>query len=299
MTTLTENNLTVKKSETEIKETPILLKTDKVAEFVGNGFLRFDEIIPKDICKVVQKEIDDGDLMGHIYRFGGLPLSKVWTDKKIRKVLDNPIVAGAIQSLVGRDPRFDHYAAHRTQPGQKSGDSLHQDAVFDPRRDNFDIQLSIFFEDTTPEMGGTRFIPGSHFRRVHTQTPQRYHNLRGQVQSVCKAGTVVIWHTNIWHSARDNNSDKQRTMFKIRLNPQEPQIKIWDTSDLLDFQYAGSGLFKTHGWMAGQERIEIINRIKLWRALTANPNFDVDSWLNRINATGQISPDYDHPQQLH
>ncbi len=286
------------KTEAVYKDTPILLNTSQMAKFVGSGYLRFDEIIPKDLCKIVQKEIDDGDLVGHIYRFGGLPLSKIWTDKHMRKVLDLPIIKGAIESLVGKDPRFDHYCGHRTQPGQLATNNFHQDAVFDPRRENFDIQLSIFFEDTTPEMGGTAFVPGSHFRRIHTQTAHRYHNIKGQVQTVCKAGTLVIWHTNIWHSARDNKSDKQRTMFKIRLNPQTPQVKLWDTSDLQEFSHAGSGLLKTEPWMAGQERIEIINRIKLWRALTGNPHFDVDSWMTRINATGEISPDYNDPQQL-
>jgi hypothetical protein len=299
MTTAVKEQQKTQNAESKTNESPVLLTTEQMASFVGSGFLRFDEIIPKDLCKTVQKEIDDGDLMGHIYRFGGMPISKIWTDKHIRKVLDLPILKGAVESLVGKDPRFDHYCAHRTEPGQRGGNSLHQDAVFDSRRDNFDIQLSIFFEDTPLDMGGTCFVPGSHFRRVHTQSPHRYHNVKGAVQTVCKAGTLVIWHTNIWHGARDNNSEKQRTMFKIRLNPQVPQVKLWDTSDLQDFVVAGSGLLKTYPWMGGQERIEIINRIKLWRALTGNPQFDHDSWLNRIEATGQISPDYNDPKQLY
>jgi len=298
MTTAIKEKQLNNEKDAKASDTPVLLTTEQMARFVGSGYLRFDQIIPEDLCKIVQKEIDDGDLAGQIYRFGGLPLSKIWTDKQMRKVLDLPIIKGAIESLVGKDPRFDHYCGHRTQPGHLAANNLHQDAIFDPRRDNFDIQLSIFFEDITPEMGGTCFIPGSHFRRVHTQTPHRYHNIRGQVQSVCKAGTLVIWHTNIWHSARDNKSEKQRTMFKIRLNPQTPQVRLWDTTDLQDFNYAGSGLLKTEPWMGGQERIEIVNRIKLWRALTGNPRFDSSSWMNRIEATGQISPDYNDPQQL-
>ena len=40
-------------------------------------------------------------------------------------------------------------------------------------------------------MGGTRYIPGSHFRMVNEFAIARYHN-RGQKHVVCPAGTVYF-----------------------------------------------------------------------------------------------------------
>jgi ectoine hydroxylase-related dioxygenase (phytanoyl-CoA dioxygenase family) len=191
-----------------------------------------------------------------------------------------PRFAGAIESLVGPDPYFDHYCAHQVSPGEIRHADLHQDAEFDTRFNAFDIQYSIFFHDVTKEMGGTLFVPGTHFRPVRVFGIRRYHHIMGSVPSVAKGGTVIFWHHNLWHSARSNRTDKLRTMFKTRLNPSVPQVQLWDTSDLQDPQIR-SILSRGQPWMAHEQRAEIINRIKLWRALTGDPEYDITGWVTR------------------
>jgi hypothetical protein len=262
-----------------------------MSEFVGQGYIRFDEVIPKDLCDIVNEDIFQGQHSKHTFDMGGISLDKRWKGQHLQEVMNVPVIAGAIESLVGPHPRFDHCHAHRTEPGRRSGFDLHQDAVYDKRFENFDIQLSIFFTDVTHEMGGTRFVPGTHFRRIHTRDACRYHNIRGQKQTVCKAGTVVLWHHNLWHGARNNNSEDLRTMFKVRLNPQVPQLRLWDCRDL-DHPDIEKNLRLKFPWMGGQDRIEEINRILLWRSLTGNPNYDHDSYLTRIESTGRKSHDY-------
>ena len=85
--------------------------------------------------------------------------------------LRHPVIAGAIASLVGPNPRFDHRAAHLVPARSERGPNLHQDAEYDARHERFDIQLSLFLHDVPAEMGGTMFIPGSHFRCVRVFTP--------------------------------------------------------------------------------------------------------------------------------
>ena len=41
-------------------------------------------------------------------------------------------------------------------------------------------------------------------------------------------------------------------------------------------------LSRDHGWYGHDVRLEIANRIRVWRALTGDPRFDVDFWLTRI-----------------
>ena len=55
----------------------------------------------------------------------------------------------------------------------------------------------------------------------------RYQNVRGQQHVVCPAGTVLILHHGIWHGGGVNRSDRLRYMFKIRLCPTEPQVRLY------------------------------------------------------------------------
>jgi hypothetical protein len=41
-------------------------------------------------------------------------------------------------------------------------------------------------------------------------------------------------------------------------------------------------LSRDHLWYGHEVRLEIVNRIRLWRALTGDPRFDIDFWLTRL-----------------
>ena len=71
-------------------------------------------------------------------------------------------------------------------------------------------------------------------------------------------------------------------MFKIRFNPTVPQVRLWDTADLDDPQVSGE-LSRYFPWSEhATSRLEIYNRIKMWRALTGNAAFDIDYWATRV-----------------
>ena len=260
--------------ETNIK-TIQKLKSIEMAEFVSMGMLRFDELIPEELCARAIEEIQKGQHAGPIYRNFGKTLSEVWGDSVMKDIVNLPRFAGAIESLVGPDPYFDHWCAHQVAPHQIRHADLHQDAIFDSRFGAFDIQFSIFFHDVPREMGGTLFVPGTHFRPVQERAIQRYHHVRGSAPSLVKAGTVVFWHHNLWHGARSNSTDEIRTMFKTRLNPRVPQVQLWDTSDLDDPSIPGV-LNASQPWMGADYRPEKVQRLRLWRSLTADPDYDID-----------------------
>ena len=161
---------------------------------------------------------------------------------------------------------------------------------------HFDIQLMYFPHDVPLEMGGTMLLPGSHFRRVNELDVGRYQNFLGQLPMVCKAGTLAVVHHGIWHCGRQNKTDRVRYMFKIRLNPAVRQLRLWNTDDLEqgggpEIIYGGSShgeagvatiLNSQEPWFeAADGRLEIVNRIKLWRFLTGDDNFDAHYWLTR------------------
>ena len=193
-----------------------------------------------------------------------------------------PQVQGLIHSLVGPDPLYDHHAAHLTKAEQTKGPNMHQDSVIDFRDHYFDIQLSLFPADTTDEMGGTFLVPGTQFRNVRTGEISIYHHMRGKIWATCPAGTMYVWNTRVWHGARSNYTDRDRFMYKLRLNPTRPQVCNFDTADLDDPEIGGI-LSTNHGWEGNEHRYELMQRVRLWRFVSDQPNYDVgERFMRRI-----------------
>ncbi len=270
-----------------------LLNSYQMAEFVARGFLRFDELVPDAINQAVMRDIDRNAIQGAP---AGTPLSQCYAGTAIRDMLDLPPIQGLIHSLVGADPLFDHDAIHVREPNQGRAQGLHADSIIDLRT-HFDIQIMYFPHDVPLEMGGTLLLPGSHFRRINEADIAGYQNMRGQIPMVCKAGAVLILHHGIWHCGRQNKTDRRRYMFKLRLNPAERQLRLWNTDDLDESYRAHQEIFtekrgqnsiqdilsQREPWFeAASGRLEIVNRIKLWRFLTGDETFDVHYWLTRL-----------------
>ena len=259
-----------------------LLNVKQMAEFTANGFLRFDEVIPRELCEKFYDYLRDPKQK--IYKKRGQLLWDTWEEgTPVYEFIRHPIVKGLIYSLVGRNPRYDHHFPHETRPGSRV-QALHQDAEFDPRRTAFDIQISFFPQDTPKLLGGTRFLPSSHFRKVNESVIGRYQHIKGMVQCECKAGTVVVWHTDLWHGAQPNQSQDQiRYMFKLRLNPMERQQKLFDTTGY-DSQEVRQILSKRFTWHGQSSRREEFMRARFWRELTGQYDFDLDMWNLRNEA---------------
>jgi hypothetical protein len=271
-----------------------LLTTEQMATFVARGFLRFDELVPKVLNDRIMAEIDRGAVKAQPC---GTPLSKCYPGTAVREMLEMPEIRGAIESLVGPDPSFDHQAVHVRQPNEGAAQGMHGDSIIDTRM-AFDIQLMYFPHDTPLEMGGTLIVPGSHFRRINEADIARYQNFVGQVPLVCNAGTLLIVHHGIWHCGRRNQTDQKRYMFKIRLNPRVKQVRLWNTDDLDTMDGVNKPLYvaetmqtedvqtifeRQEPWFENASgRIEIVNRIKLWRHVTGNEQFDGHYWLTRL-----------------
>ena len=211
----------------------------------------------------------------------GTPFSDIYPiDSTLRQIFELPRVKGIIRSLLGPDCEFDHHYPHRTAPGQSFNNDLHQDAQYDSRQNHFDIQISFFPQEVTEEMGGTLIVPGSHFRRVHETALRRYQNIIGQIQTVCKAGCMIFFHHNLWHSARSNKSDKLRYMYKLRLNAKSNQERHWNTKDINDPEIKKI-LKKRQPWLGEEARVEFINRANFWSSVTGTPDLDRDCFLRR------------------
>jgi hypothetical protein len=272
-----------------------LLTTSQMAEFVARGFLRFDEMVPDEINQAVMAEFDAGTTKSAP---AGTPLSQCYPEPSaVGHMIRMPEMQGIIHSLVGPDPSFDHHAIHVRQPNEGKAQGMHGDSIIDTRL-HFDIQIMYFPHDVPLEMGGTLLVPGSQYRRINEMDIARYQNFKGQIPMVCKAGSILVLHHGIWHCGRQNQTNKKRYMFKVRLNPRVRQYRLWNTDDLEQMTGSNKEIFtrntnnvedvqtilsRQEQWYeGGAGRLEIINRINQWRFLTGDESFDVHYWLTRL-----------------
>lgn len=294
----------------------ILLTTDQVATFVARGFLRFDAVVPPEINDQAMVDLpallndwvkqfvalsmghgaDDFDEAAAMQTSSsGTPVAEAYgPETAFGKMIRVPEIAGAIASLVGDAPVFDHSFAHLKPPHDMSWQRLHCDAIVDPNT-AFDVQLFWFPHDIAPGAGGTRFVPGSHLRQAHNHDIGRYQHIKGDQYFAGEAGTVLIFHHGLWHAGAPNNSDNMRVMGKLRMNPTTPQVRLWDTSDLDERNTHTENLFATSSnrsvatvlrerqpWYdESSYRHELVLRSKLWRHLSADRKFDIDWYLTR------------------
>ena len=303
------------------------LTSMQMAEFAARGVLRFDAIVPDHINRQVIAELDaclqpdqlSADdqhnpraIYGALLTHEALPFidpGTLWpqafaSDTALGKLLRLPTVRGAIESLVGDQAVVDHHFLHVTfppKPGRtETAQHYHQDSTIDVRA-SFDIQLMYFPHAVTADMGGTRYLPGSHLRIVSESAIARYQNIAGQQHVVCPAGSLLILHHGIWHGGGANRGNQRRYMWKLRLNPRQPQIRLWDTSDLPADHHRQRPIFWSNPmaprdpihallttpepWFeADTERLEFISRVRFWRRLLGDDSFDADYWVGRLES---------------
>jgi hypothetical protein len=294
------------------------LSTAAMAAFVADGFLRFDALIPEPLNRAALEEMKalaPGKLRRTLHGLGGragrlerdiepqespeslTPLAACYpAPSALGAVLRFPAVAGIIESLVGANPAFDHDFIHHIPAGAPRGQHLHVDAVLEPAGQAFDIQLFYFPTAVASGGGGTRFVPGSHLRRARAEGIARYQHVLGEQHYSGPAGTLLVFHQGLWHAGQPNPSAEDRWMYKLRLNPREPQQRLWNTADLAalhndprDHSFAHPGgdtvaqrLRRMAPWQRGHEgRYEQMQRAALWRYLTGDSTFDVDFYLTR------------------
>jgi hypothetical protein len=255
-----------------------LLTSIQMARFVAHGSHRIDAVVPAEMNAEAIDVLQAG-IPAAPY---GTPLSQAFEEGSFaQRLVQLPEVAGAIHSFVGPDPTVDHHAVHIRKAHEGAAQNLHGDAIIDVRPDAFDVQLMYYPQEVTLEMGGTLSVPGSHLRRTNESDTGRYQNLRGQSRLVCPAGTVVFLHHGIWHGGRRNDSDVDRYMFKIRFNPTVRQLRLWNTDDLYDPAVAAELGTRFPWYENATGRLEIYNRVLLWRALIGDDSYDPDYWVTR------------------
>jgi hypothetical protein len=282
-----------------------LLTTREMAMFVARGFLRFDELVPSELNErfiSAYSQNTERDQKGLPAIPAGTPAHDAWPEQSpLAEIFALPRLAGIIESLVGPGCLFDHHFLHIRAAGHAPSQHVHQDSTIDPRL-HFDLQLMYFPKKIAREMGGTYFVPGSHFRKVNEASISRYQNIVGTKHVVCEAGTIYALHMGVWHGGGYNQTGESRLMYKVRLNPAVRQCRLWNTDDITEDTATPQPIFSPEHphdkddiqtilctperWFEiDTSRLEFLNRIKLWRFLLGDDTFDAHYWLTRLENT--------------
>ena len=138
---------------------------------------------------------------------------------RIQKVFDQPVVRGALTSLLGPDYIMNpHRHCHLNPPGS-GGQSWHKDCyVFDHniRHPRFQWVLAFYYpQDTTIDMGPSGVIPRmQNYKTISDPNPDE---TREPGYAICgDAGIVTLMHFDSWHRATPNVSNNKRYMLKFQ-----------------------------------------------------------------------------------
>jgi hypothetical protein len=243
-----------------------LLTAGRMAQFVTDGFLILDAVVPPDANEAVYADQRAWEGSG----------AEFWRHSEaLRAVFELPLVKGAVQSLVGVNPVYDHSYLHIVAPHHLAAQEWHADSIIDVRPFAFDVQAFYFAHDAPREMGPTLVLPGSHLRKANTASIARYKNIVGQRQLAAAAGTIVFMHHGIWHCAQPNKTDQTRYVFKLRLRPGQVQRGLFNTDGYHGEEVAAIIGRGYQQWQGNEARLEHVQRAKLWRYVTGDDTVDL------------------------
>lgn len=247
-----------------------LLTAAQMAHFVTYGFVKVDGLVPDELNQAVLEDER---------RWKGTKFDFWFLSENVRKVFELPQVKGILQGLVGSNPIYDHSFIHHVSAHKTAAQNWHADSIIDARPFGFDVQAFYWSHDAPQQMGPTMVLPGSHHRKINISSISLYKNFIGQVQPEAKAGTITFFHHGIWHCAQPNFTDTDRFVFKLRLRPGEEQIRLfntdgYDSPEIRKF-FLEAQLPGYFPWQSSDDRLDSVQRARLWRYVTGDPKVDV------------------------
>ena len=141
----------------------------------------------------------------------------------IREVFTDPVVRGALRSVVGDDYYLQPHRHPHFNPAHSKGQNMHQDGG--KRWSHRTRYLLAFYypQDTPLERGPSAIVPGSHY----FNTPEGARTAE-ELPLICPAGPVTIVNYDLWHRQMPNQTEHNRYMVKFLFaRMSEPVAPSW------------------------------------------------------------------------
>ena len=205
---------------------PILLTDAQVQAYLTNGYITVQTAHPPAVHQNIHRQIET------LFTTEGNPgndiLPKV---PDLYKILRDPAVDGALQSLLGPSYLIHPHRHCHHNPSGSQGQGMHQDSYENDqnvRHHRTRWTMAFYYpQDVSLDMGPTAILPATQY---YNSSEQAYE--REELPLCGRAGTVTIVHYDLWHRAMPNASDRDRFMVKFLFTRMdEPQTPSWDHRD--------------------------------------------------------------------
>ena len=256
-----------------------LLTSVEMAHFVSHGSVVLSAVVPDSLNERAIEVLDAG-LPGHPY---GTPLDTAFPVGTFVRELLRAARGRRRDPEPGRSradrrpPRRPHPPAARRRGAEPARRRDHRHPGRRVRRP----------AHVLPARGDARAgrhadrarqPPAPHQRDRHRPLPEP----AGQTRLTCPAGTVVLLHHGIWHGGRRNDSDQPPLHVQDPLQPDRPPgPAVEHRRHRRPGRRARAATSRSAGRNANEGRLEMVNRVKLWRLLTGDELFDIDYYLTR------------------
>ncbi len=183
------------------------LDDEGVLTFCKNGYMVFESVIPDMINR---RTID------YINAHDGMEPSTILHEQWfLDAVILNPMIAGAVRTLLGRDfgvPVL--MSSHRRRNPIKASFGWHVDGGSKWRPGFEDLQVFYYPQDTPESMGPTHLVPGSHLVPNSQRAMGHLGSLAHERSTAAPAGSIFITMYRIWHRASSGSATGMRDLLK-------------------------------------------------------------------------------------
>ena len=204
---------------TATEAAPIALTNEQLRQFVTNGYLLLQSQLPAEFHQQIFKKLEHLQTgSGH---FGNNLVPML---PQLNELIQEPIVRGALTSILGDQYSFHAHRALHTNPPGSPEQAWHKDSYWGYTRRVRNhrpwwAMLMYYPQQTKNSMGPTGLLAGSQY--FHQLLPNECRD----VASSGKAGTLLLIHYDLWHRKMLNTSKLDRYMIKLQFTRLLPPNK--------------------------------------------------------------------------
>ncbi len=198
-----------------------LLSDEQMKQYISDGYLILKSSLPRSLHEAIYRKTED------VFEAEGNPGNNLLPRiPALRKVFDDPIVGGALTSILGPNYIMHVHRHPHINPAGSEGRRWHKDSYwgYDKVRYHRNRWAMIFYypQDVTLENGPTAVMPGTQYDDTLPPDDTSEAGL-----PICgEAGTFAVVHFDLWHRATSNRTGANRYMMKFQFTRiEEPRAR--------------------------------------------------------------------------
>ena len=206
---------------------PLLLDDAQMRRFFTQGFLTFKASVPSAVNEAICAKLADP-----VHTPGNGGNNVLPAIPELQHVFADPVLVGALASVLGpTNIMHPHRATHYT-PARTERRGWHKDSYWGYHRKVRNhrpwwAMIMYYPQDVTPEMGPTGVLPGRQNHQTRGENDEA-----GQTTVVGEAGTFFMIQYDLWHTDKENRSDRDRYMLKFEfIRMDRPTAPTWTCGD--------------------------------------------------------------------